>query len=338
MGWKRIVATVMGLVLLVGGIGAGLVLVRQPQIFQPKAACSCYPSDEGHCKGEWFNVDGCTCMGTKNCPDENTPKPKDTPAPNCKSTDKCCPPDEKCQENANGKNTGYNCTCVAVAGNTYDWRCTDYNTDKCDNGGGPPPAGSFKCDDGVTKVKVSGNCLSVVSGGPVSMTRYSCPEGTNMSNGCSENPESSTTTELCADAPSSNWCGTVQIDYGQHPSGCSVSRKFPCSSSSPTTKPGSTSTPPLCEAVKAYTDTTWVELSTAELKALKPGAKIHFAVGFTNGNSGTIDKAKFTINGVEGSEVTTKHGSLFYVDFTVPTGTLNFSVSAKLHSTVFNWF
>jgi len=358
MGWKRTVATVFGLLLLVGGIGAGVILVKNNQDIRNRAAtcnpvpagCTCSGSGDGNvCKGDWFNASctgGCTitCQGTKNCPDENTPKPSGTPAgPAChkkpNGNDNCCPGDEACQEDSSGNNTGYNCTCVR-AGGVYDWRCTDYNTDKCASSG-PPPAPSYKCDAGVTNVNISGNCLVVISGGAVYMARYSCLEGTNMTGGCSDNAENFTTTKLCADSPSSNWCGTVQVDYGQHPNGCSVSRKFPCSSSSPTSHPSSSPTPsptpPICLNVKAY-NSAWVELSTAELTNLKPGDEIYFAVTAANGNTGSIDKAKFTINGTVGSEVTDKHGSSFYVDFTVPAGILNFSVSAQLHSTVFGWF
>jgi hypothetical protein len=347
MGWKRTVATVLGLVLLIGATGATALVIKNmnnnQDIRNRAAGCACSPDDESVCIGDWFHPScnpSFTCAGTKKCADENTPTPKATSAPKCKSTDKCCPPDEKCQEDASGNNTGYNCTCVAVAGNTYDWRCTDFNTDKCDNGGSPPPAGSFKCDSNApTGMTASGNCITYSQAVP--MTRYTCPEGTDMTNGCSENPETSTTKQLCADRPSSNWCGTVQVDYGQHPAGCSISRKFTCASSSPTTKPTSTppssATPPMCQSVKAY-DSSWTQLTAAQLSQLKSGNQIHFAVDFNNGNSGNIDKAQFTINGVAGAEVTTKHGSLFYVDYTIPAGTLNFSVSAKLHSTVFGWF
>ena len=40
-GGGKIIATILGLVLLVGGVGAGVVLTQQQQIFKPKATASC---------------------------------------------------------------------------------------------------------------------------------------------------------------------------------------------------------------------------------------------------------------------------------------------------------
>ena len=51
-GNGKIIATILGFFLLVGGVGAGIVLTQQQQIFKPKATCV----------GYW-----CTCGGTTVC-------------------------------------------------------------------------------------------------------------------------------------------------------------------------------------------------------------------------------------------------------------------------------
>jgi len=50
-GGKRIIATILGIFLLVGGVGAGIVLTQQQQLFQQKAAGTDYPNLEEECGG-----------------------------------------------------------------------------------------------------------------------------------------------------------------------------------------------------------------------------------------------------------------------------------------------
>jgi hypothetical protein len=94
-----------------------------------------------------------------------------------------------------------------------------------------------------------------------------------------------------------------------------------------------------CLNIKAY-DKDWNVLTQTDLSALKAGSKVRFAVtGSTS--TGAFSKARFTINGVKGPEVTTKRPSSddYYYEYTVPTGTTTFTINAELYHSQFNdWF
>ena len=104
-----------------------------------------------------------------------------------------------------------------------------------------------------------------------------------------------------------------------------------------------TVTPPTaqCSNVKAYKgDDTFTLLTTDELKALKAGDKVRFAVaGTATGGTGSFDKAKFKINSTDSGEVTTKKPSSeeFYYEFTIPDGTTSFNITAQIHHTTLGW-
>ncbi len=94
-----------------------------------------------------------------------------------------------------------------------------------------------------------------------------------------------------------------------------------------------------CVDIKAY-DENWTALSATELTNLKVGSVVRFAVkGSTS--TGAFSKARFKINGVVGTEVTTKRPTSedFYTEYTVPKGTTTFTISAELFHNTFNqWF
>lgn len=82
-GSGRIIATILGLFLLVGGVGAGIILTQQQQIVAPKAVgngeCACKDKDTGVVTVGTCNADGsCTCTGNTN---PGTNKCPGAPAP-----------------------------------------------------------------------------------------------------------------------------------------------------------------------------------------------------------------------------------------------------------------
>ncbi len=94
-----------------------------------------------------------------------------------------------------------------------------------------------------------------------------------------------------------------------------------------------------CTGIKAF-DTTWNQLSTSQLSQLKSGTIVRFTVGGT-ASSGELDKARFTINGVQMPEVSTKKPNTdeFYYEYTIPANTTSFTVNAQLHNQQQNfWF
>ncbi len=96
-----------------------------------------------------------------------------------------------------------------------------------------------------------------------------------------------------------------------------------------------------CIGVRAY-DTNWNLLTQEDLSRLRPGDKVYFAVSGT-ATSGTFDKARFTINGVQRKEVTTRtpNSALeFYDEYIIPQGipgTNNFTVKGEIHHTELGW-
>ncbi len=94
-----------------------------------------------------------------------------------------------------------------------------------------------------------------------------------------------------------------------------------------------------CLNIKAY-DKNWNLLTQTQLTALKAGSVVRFAVAGST-SSGAFSKARFTINGTKGPEVTTKRPTSedYYYEYTIPTGTSTFSISAELFHNQFNaWF
>lgn len=92
-----------------------------------------------------------------------------------------------------------------------------------------------------------------------------------------------------------------------------------------------------CLNVKAY-DTNWNLLTPEQLRSLKPGDKVRFAVAGST-NSGGFDKARFIINGVPRQEVTQKKpgSDEFYDEYTVPQGVTSFNISAQVHHVSLGW-
>lgn len=92
-----------------------------------------------------------------------------------------------------------------------------------------------------------------------------------------------------------------------------------------------------CSEVMAY-DNEWNELSASELSALTAGDTVRFAVTGTT-NQGTFDAAKFTINGTVQPETTNKKPGTdeFYMDYVIPSGTLDFEVEGMIRHSILGW-
>lgn len=73
-GGGKIIATILGLVVLVGGVGAGILLTQQPQLFQQKAGgnCTCFNQDTRANENGSCNSNGtCTCSSAASHPTSN---------------------------------------------------------------------------------------------------------------------------------------------------------------------------------------------------------------------------------------------------------------------------
>jgi len=180
-------------------------------------------------------------------------------------------------------------------------------------------------------------------------TKYYCENQfkEDVGNGCNTNLVATRDASQGVLQFDDTFCGVQQIDCSQKIGGTTLifqSRedKTNCtttSTSTPVSTP--TATPTItaaCLNVKAY-DTSFNELDATDLTLLKSGDKVRFAVlGTTSG--GSIDKARFSINGGSYQETTLKKPGTeeFYYEYTIPAGTVSFSVTAQLHHSIFGWF
>lgn len=94
-----------------------------------------------------------------------------------------------------------------------------------------------------------------------------------------------------------------------------------------------------CSEIKVY-DEEWIQLSSEELSQLSSGDIIRLSViGETD--SGSFDKARFTVNGIQRAEVKQqKPGTTeFYDEYVIPEETVDFEVDAEVHHVELNqWF
>ncbi len=127
------------------------------------------------------------------------------------------------------------------------------------------------------------------------------------------------------------------FDNGGDSSNFNVCVKTPSTTNTPTpTLPDEISAQ--CNNVIAY-DTQWNTLSASDLSSLKQGDLVRFAVSGTT-SQGSFDKARFTINGTQRPDVTTKKpgSEEFYDEYTIPSGTTSFTINAQVHHSTLGWF
>ena len=101
------------------------------------------------------------------------------------------------------------------------------------------------------------------------------------------------------------------------------------------------SQPPIqsqCTDITIYDDQ-WNELTQDELGGLEAGTEVRIAVNSIT-SAGSIDQAKFTINGSERTPVSSKkpQTNKFYDTYIIPEGTTTFNISVQLHHSQFGWF
>lgn len=132
-------------------------------------------------------------------------------------------------------------------------------------------------------------------------------------------------------------CGNQQLICCKFGGGGTPSTPTP----TPTTAPpggGGGGPTAQCLNIQAF-DTNWVQLSGAQLAALRPGDKVRFTVAGQT-SSGSFDRARFIINGTTRPEVTGKRPATqeFFDEYTIPDGISTFSINAQLHHSTLGWF
>lgn len=326
----KVIATILGLFLLVGGLGAGILLVDQNQNINEEAA----------------QADGCKSITDKNsCNNSCGTKKADGKSYRCRWTNagSCSESGQEC-----GTGGGDTKTVCENQGGVWCSEVTDYL-------GKPVPA--FCNTSGVTCGNAAGDLGYIIRIGiGMCIPGNSCPPfdggwlcviGVNGYTGgqCTEENSSD---DMAYGKPPDCFCGTLQIDGGPYDgtyvSKCGCDKKPTAPPSTPVPTPGPTRqpSPPAtisasCQNLLAY-DTNWKLYRPEQLSLLKPGQNLYFCVT-GSASSGYFDKAKFTINGEQFSETTTKRpNSDDYCQlYTIKSGISRHDVSAQIHHITLGW-
>lgn len=368
MGGK-VIATILGLFLLVGGVGAGLFLVQQNQNIEEEASCSGAAYEA--CR-RTSGTQVCNCRVCGECTRDDDPG---TPGTGCTATSSSACTSSCSQD-------GYKCTWSSSSSSCgkSSQPCTG-----ADNGSGElivegecgaNQSGSEWVQCGASGA--GGNCrfcmkvyqrtcnqaladrgCDVVIGnqcGDVngSVNIYYCEgEGnTGGPGGCQGNDPrpGGVGWDDANKRITGSFCGTVQVDDIENDF-CSRTDTSGCSSNPPPTNPPPTPSPtPLitasCQNLKAYSTTnSEVPLTTQQLSALRPGNQFNLCVqGIKTG--GSFDKVRFTINGVLQPEQAMTGGvgttnedrfcTLYTIPQTLPAGGA-FTFRAEMHHVTLGW-
>jgi len=318
-GKGKIIATILGILLLIGAVGAGVILVGQQQDIREKAAGgNLCKAEEGSCV-----PDNYTCS-------EGSAK-MDCPSGKKCGFGTCTPPTTPACNLGQPCTTSLNCPgqCEGISGKPETWFCSDI-ADDCPPTSPPPPTTCTEsCQpdhlDPIGYCGSTGNqywCQKVIGDYGVLKSCY----------GTCRDPYTYSSGDYCLDTQHGRNC-----DAGIR---CSTSPDPRCIA---TTPPGSTPTPTptppsaACTAVKAY-DTNWNLLTQTQLSTLKAGDKVRFTISGSPADK--IDKAKFTINGVLKPETTNKKPGTneYYYEYTIPAGVSSFTVTAQIHHLTLGWF
>lgn len=331
-GGNRIIATILGILLLVGGVGAGILLTQQQQLFEQKAAIQ-------SCKDI---TKASECQQT--C---SPPKSTDNKSYQCKWLSS----QSKCVESANECNNDGSC-------NTYsDGKNCGSDGFSCVGAEPEKPGCSFclskNCNRTCNQVLLSNNCkVKIADQDCSSITNpkiFYCEGDFDISQkGCFDNDPlpPGVRWDPSTHSIKGSFCGTIQVDQNADEGSsayCSWMDRSGCGTNptpTPTTKPTPTPTPPVnasCLSVTAY-DANWQAIDVNKLSSLKVGTKVNFCVAGSS-NSGAFDKAQFKINTTLYPETITKRPSSndYCQSYTITSTDKTVDIKAKIHHTILGW-
>jgi hypothetical protein len=285
-GSGKIIATFLGILLLVGGITAGIVLTRQPQLIEQKA------SDSANCNVSFDLPDTAICWMD---PISSVP-------------------------------ISYTVHSLPETGGPFYMETNWYVA--------APSPGPNHYD--VSQQIVAGGKYTVYASWPgvtdkTKTTEIHAGLQVRDSTGNMLNPN-------CTGGMDYYWTPYVACSPTPTPSQSPSPSPTPVGSPTPTAYPTAPGSPTVsCSGVKAY-NTSWVELSAAQLANLKPGNTVNYCVGGT-ASSGSFDMAKFTINNVSQNETTNKRPTSndYCQTYVLPAGTNTFTITAQIHHVTLGW-
>ena len=174
----RVIATILGILVLVGGLGAGIILVQQQQLFRQKA------NEQVACK----YCSGSTEVGLV-CLDSGYP-------PACEPNLNKCEVDADCTTGGGGETCGTGQTC-RMGGCLSD----ETTAGECTTPQGPAGVCCSPSEPRPVPGEGSGTCVEYFL--------YKCPNMTQTGSGCQENQQRGFTSQPAFQSP---YCGVQQID------------------------------------------------------------------------------------------------------------------------------
>jgi len=354
----KIIATILGLFLLVGGIGAGVFLVNQNQNINEKAdgnSYSCNTECGGcttSCTVENFNWDGnqyivptgsysikTKCAGVNTMPRGcSCPQISD---PWLEGSNSCLTPgiERYFVRGGPGKTNGWDSNYCGTQQVDITWgqsplvwhSIANIDSSVCNQATTPPSVGVC--------APTHYNCLSGVSNGGytdnATLWTWNC-----NNTPCVEIMSTATTPPSVGVCAPTHYNCLSGVSNGGYTDNATL-WTWNCNNT-PCVEIMSTATAQ-CQNIKAYTET-WTLLTNAQLALLHPTNKVNFCVtGSATG--GSFDKARLTINGVLQTETITKRpGNDDYcqlypipglVGGTPPVTTFN--ITAEIHHVTLGW-
>ncbi len=311
---KKTIATVLGILLLVGGLISGVTLVQRNQDIREQAAqettASCAAKGQVYCGG---CINGCVT-------DEERTINGQTVGCNYLKQQRCGTPEQKGGTGTGSENSdpsqkgslpaGVGCDSNGCTGNgqclVIKYQC-DRNTNL---GGG--------CQD--KRVDASNGRLTFSASCGAEQIDVSCSGGGS-------------------DFVSRIYAKACVQETEDEPEEAPPSTPKP--TPTPTTPPGLTAQ---CLDVSVWNEDFSKKFTTDELKTLKAGDKINLVVGGT-ATSGTFTQARFTVNGALRAPVTQKpnivsipENTHYFDAYTIPDGVKSFTVKGEIHHSTAGWF
>lgn len=344
-GGGKIIATILGVLLLLGGVGAGIYLTQQQQLFQQKAqeaGCSCPDGTGASCNTNCNTGDvvgdqiycatcgpngGPTICASGYAPNSNNTACESTTTTTDGGGSVCI----GCVNNVGEQQGMHNVTDLKVTLTSPTSASLTWNYS---SGRACTKRGGTYIFIGTDKSVVDNNCN--LPGGSFWEINTALPSGCNWLKGVDGGATSfDTASNGITLEPNTNYYYKVVSRYfhtqtfPNHPGEEEDEGEW-CG--------GQTYSPPTttgqCLSVKAY-NTNWSEIPTADLSKLKAGDSVNFCVA---GSGGTFDKAQFWVTGVAQAITTTKGQGLAANSFCQSVGitdqTTNVDIKAKIHDSV----
>lgn len=336
-GGGRVIATILGIFLLIGGITGGVILTQQNQNLNEKA--DCIDSEAfTECRKTTGNlVCQCRVCGICTRPDSGTDPLTPAGASTPPITTGGVPTVNANQSTCTG-NVGFwcaGCGGFCLSGSYTGGGCNNAQQEKC---GETAQIGVVKCIKNVNGVWGSDNgiygsaednqckamCVSTSNTCSFGTGAYICPQG--HSGACTEANGQRFTGNI-----NGCFCGVIQVDNATGHT--SYENSCGCSTDNVVDTPVVTNqvTAPQCMNVLAYSST-WTVLTPADLSSLAVGTTINFCVA--GSATDTFDMAQFKINTTLEPETTTPRPTTsdFCQSYTILSTDTTVNVQAKIHA------